>query len=220
VSHLIARANPGRLRRLTEAVEADMTADLLEATYHRLLADPEDGFEYFKSTFFELEAANRVDICRSLVSFIRDLLQRLPADEQQPNLLAWLDYFDVRVQRLQPDYDADAVELVLRGLREREDIDDRLRTWTLDDLALMYEERLELRAALDVRRELNERLVVDPWNDPLRLSNLANLHWSMGDYASAKQQFRLALQNVDEAPGARQDIGVFARLDLSAMCSE
>jgi len=221
VSELIGRTNPGRLRRLTAVVGAELTAGLLEAAYHRLTADPQDGFDFFKSSFFALESANRVDVCRSLISFTRDFLERLPAEARQPTLLAWLEYFEARVQLRQPGYDTAGVELVLRRLLEREDLPADLLTWTLDDLAVVYETRLEIDDALRTRRELIEqRLGVDPYNDPLRHSNLANLYWWLGDYASATPQFELALQKADKLPGARGDMGVLARLDLSGMQGE
>jgi hypothetical protein len=221
ISDLIARVNPERLQRLTAVIESEISADLLEATYHRLMANAQEGFDFFQSMFFELESVNRVDICNSLIAFTRDFLQRLPSEERQPTLLAWLDYFDARVQRRRPGYDPTAVELVLTRLSESEDLPDDLRTWTLDDLALSYEARVELGAALDARRELTERwLGIDPYNDPLRLNNLGNLYWAVGDYAAATEQVQLAVQSADEAPNARKDFGVFARLDLSLMYSE
>ena len=221
VSQVVARANPGRLRRLSDVIEADMGANLTEATYHRLSADPPDGFSFFQRAFFELETSSHVDICVSLVSSVRDFLQRLPPDDVQPSLLAWLDYFDVRVRQRRPDYDPHAAEIAFQRLRERADLPDDLRTWILDDLALINEGRLELDAALDARREGTERwLGVDPYNDPLRLNNLGNLFWWVGDYESARQHFHRAIRSADEVPGARPDFQVFARLDLSGLYIE
>jgi tetratricopeptide (TPR) repeat protein len=221
ISALIARANPGRLRRLTATAEANMGANLLEAVYHRLLASPRDGFDFFQTSFFELEQTNRVRVCQSLISFIRDYLQRLPAGDSEPTLLAWLDYFETRMLRALPGYDAARVEEMLRRVLDGKDLPPDLRQWALGDLAQVYEDQLKIGDALRTRLDLLEQPSdVDVYNYPLRYSRLGNLYSWLVDYESAVQQFRLAIEKADQVAGARADIGVLARLDLSAVYCE
>lgn len=220
-SALIARANPGRLQRLTATAEANMGASLLEAVYHHLLTSPRDGFDFFQTSFFELELTGRASICQSLISVIRDYLQRLPAADSEPTLLAWLDYFESRMLRALPDYDAPLVEQRLRRVLDSEDFPPDLRQWALGDLAQVYEDQLRMGDALRVRLDLLEQPSdVDIYNYPLRYSRLGNLYWWLADYEPAVRQFQLAIEKADQVDGTRDDIGVLARLDLSSVYSE
>jgi tetratricopeptide (TPR) repeat protein len=218
VSALIVRANPKRQRRLTRAVEARMAGSLLEALHHRLLVSPGTGVEFFKTSFYDLEETNRVGVCRSLISSTRDFLQRLPPDESEPTLLAWLEYFDARLEQRVPGYEAARVEAVLRRLLDSKELPPDLQTWALDDLADVYEAQLKIDDALRTRLELVEqRIGVDVYNDPIRHSSFGNLYWWLGDYWSAVRQLQLAVDKADEDPEARSDMGVLARLDLSGV---
>lgn len=221
VSALIGQANPERRRRLAAVVESGMRITLLEATYHKLLASPEGGFNFFKDQFFELEQASQITICQSLISFIRDFLKHLPQDEGEPILLAWLDYFDARVRRTLPGYDADHYEGILRALIARADAPAQLRLWALDDLAQVYQYQGKLDAALGARLEAIEQgSDADIYNEPLRYHNLGLLYWWLGDHLSAVRYLARAAGDADELPGARADIGVLGRLDLSAVHAE
>ena len=221
VSALIGRANPNRQRRLARVVETRMAGSLLEALHHHLLVSPEKGVDFFRTSFYEHEEANRVGVCRSLVSFTRDFLQRLPAGESEPTLLAWLEYFDARLEQRVPGYDAARVEAVLRRLLDGKELPPDLQTWALDDLADVYEAQLKMDDALRTRHQLVEqRIGVDVYNDPLRYSSFGNLYWWLGDHQAAVRQLQLAIDIVDEVPDTRSDMGVLARLDLSGVYAD
>jgi tetratricopeptide (TPR) repeat protein len=221
VSMLMAQANPGRLRRLRRVLESSMGASLLEALYHHLQASLLSGFSFFKTSYFELERANQAGVCGALISLTRDFLQRLPAGEGEPTLHAWLDYFDARLQRALPGRDAADIESMLSRLLDRDDIPPDLRLWALSVLAQVYESQLKLDAALRTRLEMAELEVdVDIYNKPLRYSELGALYWWIGDYPSAVRQFQISIDKVDELPGARRDMGVSGRLDLSGVYSD
>ena len=119
------------------------------------------------------------------------------------------------------DKDLAGAESVLVRLLDREELPADLRCWALSDLAQVYETQarmdLALRTSVELSRQPSE---ADVYNAPLRHSRLGVLHAWLGDPAAAKREFELAIDVVEERPGTRADIGVFARLDLSAALAQ
>jgi tetratricopeptide (TPR) repeat protein len=220
---VMRRANSARYRQLSSLIEKRFVAPLLEALYHRLLASPADGFEFFRDRFHEQEEARRYTACQSLLDATRDFLQRLPLAQQNQQQFNWLDYFEARLLRQLLPYDFEKAESKLRTLLQSEEGESKLRLWVLDELSVVLEYQLKLREAIQRRKELTaltERTGEDVYNLPLYYSNLGNLHWQLGELELAAENYRLAIEKSESRPGARSDTQVWARLDLSSVHGE
>ena len=219
-SPVMKSASPRRFKRLSAAVQAEMTSTLLDALYHHLLASTEGGVDFFRTLFHQMES-DHLAICQSLISFTRDYLERLPRDDADPTLLAWMDYHDARISRRTPPYDYDRLEGTLLGLVERDDLPADLQVWALDDLARVYESRGDMQRAVSVSLELTtEKNGVDVYNEPLHHNVLGDLYGRLSDREAAMAQYELAIEKSEGLPGARLDTGVTARLGLGDVHAE
>ena len=104
------RANAQRFRRLRGRIRRDMARSLLEALYHKLEADVDEGIRFFTVTCDELSGMDTGDVVRSLVAAARDALLRRTDDERTPERLAAIDLYETRVLRQSPPYDFEQAE--------------------------------------------------------------------------------------------------------------
>ncbi|WP_448642792.1 FHIPEP family type III secretion protein [Geodermatophilus sp. URMC 63] len=218
---LIKRADPARFRRLNSLIRSRRSALLLGSLYHRLLASLDGGMSFLQMQFERLEATNDIGLNKSLITAGRDFMTRLPPDQQQPEHLAWIDYFDERLSRATDAYDVAHAERTFLRLSQDEKLPKVLRRWALGELASTYELELKTPEALRARQELATTWRgVDVYNDPLSSKSLGTLLWQIEDRDQAVIQFQEAIRSADEEPGARRDIRVLARADLSGVYSE
>jgi len=223
VSSVMRDANIARYRKLASIAEKRLLLPLLEALYHSLLASPADGFSFFTTKFYELEGAGRLIVCQTLISTTRDFLLRLPPDQQDPMWAAWLEYFELRISGQLPPVDFQRAEEKLRGLSANTDLEAKLRIWALTDLAIVQEAQLKLRDAINTRKELltlAKESGEDAYNLPLYYNSLGNLYLTLGELDHAIENYRTAIEESETTSGARLDMRVLGRLNLSGVYCE
>lgn len=223
VASLVKDQNLERYRQLTSLIQKRLVAPLLEALYHRLLAAPADGFEFFRDQFHANEATEHFTVCQSLINATRDFLHRLQLDQQDQQQFKWLDYFEVRIMRQLQPVNFEEVEKKLNMLLKSTEEESKLKLWTLNDLCNVLESQQKLLEAKPARHtlvSLAEKSVDDVWNLPLYYSNLASIYGQLGELESAAENYRTAIEKSQNRPGARGDLLVNQRLDLSGVYCE
>jgi tetratricopeptide (TPR) repeat protein len=223
VSSIMRNTNLARYRKLDSLINERLTSPLLEALYQRLLASPEGGFSFFLDNFFKQETAGHFLTCQALISSTQDFLLRLPLDQKNPNQLAWLEYFDIRILYQLPPCNYSHLEERLNSLSKREDLEVKLRFWVLDQLAIVQEKQQKRPAALMVRKgllALVEESGEDIWNLPLWAKSLGKSYWELGELDHAIEHYRRAIQIADAKEDTRPDLRVLGRCDLSGIYCE
>jgi tetratricopeptide (TPR) repeat protein len=218
LSALMREACPARLRRLRSIIESAGTARLLEALYHQFLISADTGIYFLQTMYFALEIADRLATCSSLCASARDLLERLPAQDRQPEHLAWIDYLDTRLLMRLPPYSYALAEARLRELSEQAGLSPDLRMLILDGLAEAYATELKTPDAIRARHALIKESAELGWSEePTAHYALGALYMRSRDYDSAKEYFQQAIEIAESPAATRLDTGVFARLELATI---
>jgi len=215
---VMRQANQARYLSLVATIEARMSAQLVEALYHRLLESPSDGISFLGEQLYELEAAEHVALCQTLIRVARDFFERLGPDQRNVHDVNWLDYYEAHLVRLARPHDLDVAERTLRELSERPDLDGEERLWVLDDLAQVYDATSNYPAAFQTRLELvqlYETTSADVQNAPVWYLTLGGLHARLLQWDEAIRRYQTALELSESKPDVRSDSRVSSRHALS-----
>jgi tetratricopeptide (TPR) repeat protein len=195
VNVLLRRVSPDRVLAIRSAIEDQLVRPLLEAQYHRTVADPAGaGLAQFRRSFKLYEREGRVGVCRLLLRSWRDDIKRL-AGEDAAALHDWGMYYRARLAVAEGD--GERARVITEELQTQPRLDPTIR---VRSQALVTDSLIAECRFVDALNETAAQIVLrgdkdpDPWSRSKVFRQQADIQGKLYDGDAQAASLGLALE--------------------------